>query len=215
MFKKISLALLLAVSFAFSYSFTAFPPMTGKDKVAVNPVIFADQKNSGGTELFVYYGLTSKWDISASVLSCNGLSNFSTMVRYDLGKGLVGGLRGNASWIIPQLSYCWENNRFIIQASASSQFTYDYSDKPALFGLVCPGYKFCDWLNICCEVNPGYYLQDGDFANSSVREKGFGIDVAPSIGLQIGNCTFSIALPIYNVQKNPSRTFGAWFYFSK
>jgi hypothetical protein len=197
MFKKTLLIMLLMVFCVFSYSFTAFPPITGKGNFAINPVIFADKKNSGGGELFLYCGLTNKWDICSSILSSNGSSSVATMVRYDAGKGLMGILRGNASWILPQLNYCWENDRLFVQASASSQITYDYSDRPALFGLICPGYKFNNWLSFCCEVNPGYYMQDGDFANCSIREKGFGYDIVPSLGLQIGDCTFSIALPIY------------------
>jgi len=214
MFKKVLFVMLFSMSAAFSYSFTCLPPMTVEKSVAINPVFFADDNNSGGAETFFYYGITPKFDISSSILTVAGTSNFSTMVRYSL-QSYVLGIRANASWAVPQVSYCWEDDRFIFQACVASQFTYDYSDKPAIFGVVCPGYKFSDGVNFCLDLNPGYYMQDGDFANSAVRTEGFGLDVAPSLGIQVGDCVFSIAVPIFNVtQKDPVTTFGAWVYYS-
>jgi len=136
------------------------------------------------------------------------------MLRYSLGSLLNAGIRGNASWATPQLNFNWENKSFIFQSCLASQFTYDYSDKPAVYGVFCPGYKFSDNFNICCDINPGYYLQEGDFANLWVRSKGFGLDIAPSIGLGVEQAIFSIALSIYDVTGESAVTFGAWIYYS-
>jgi hypothetical protein len=187
--------------------------MTEEKSLAINPVIFMDDNNSGGSETFFYYGITKKVDISTSIATVGGSSNFSTMLRYDLNDVLIG-IRANASWAIPQISYNWEDERYIFQTCLSSQFTYDYSNKPSIFGVVCPGYIFSDHVDFCLDLSPGYYMQDGDFANNAVRAKGFEFDVVPSVGLHFGDCLFSIAAPIYNVtQKDPSVTFGAWIYY--
>jgi len=214
MFKNALIALVLSVSSLMAYSFTCFPPMTEKGAFAVNPAFFADNNNSGGVETFLYYGLTEKSDFCSSILTVNGSSNFSVMYRHSFGSLLNAGLRMNTSWATPQFNLNWENKSFIFQSCVASQVTYDYSDKPAIYGVFCPGYKFSDNINICCDINPGYYLQDGDFANLWVRAKGFGLDVAPSIGFMVGQAVFSIALPIYDITNESTVTFGAWVYYS-
>jgi hypothetical protein len=153
-------------------------------------------------------------DFCSSVLTVNGSSNFSVMYRHTLGSLLNAGIRMNASCVTPQLNFNWENKVLILQSCIASQFTYDYSDKPSIYGVLCPGYKVSDNFNICCDINPGYYIQDGDFANLWVRSKGFGLDIAPSIGFGVGNCLFSVAIPIYNVTEKPAVTLGAWVYYS-
>ena len=214
MIKKMLVVLALSVSSLMAYSYTCFPPMTGKGFIAVNPAFFMDNNNSGGMETLLYYGLTDKSDFCSSILTVNGSSNFSVMYRHTLGSLLNAGIRMNASWATPQINFNWENKSLILQSCLASQFTYDYPDKPAIYGVICPGYKISDNFNICCDINPGYYLQDGDFANLWVRSKGFGLDIAPSIGLMVGQCTFSIALPIYDVTEELAVTFGAWVYYN-
>lgn len=214
MFKKMVIALALSVSSLFAYSYTCFPPMTVDGSLAVNPAFFMDNNNSGGMETFLYYGLTKKSDFCSSVLTVNGSSNFSVMYRHTLGSLSNAGLRMNTSWATPQINFNWENESSIFQSCIATQVTYDYPDKPAIYGVFCPGYKISNNVNICCDINPGYYLQDGDFANLWVRSKGFGLDMAPSIGFTVGQGIFSVALPIYDVTNKPSVTFGAWFYFN-
>lgn len=213
MFKKVLIVLALSISSLMAYSYTCFPPMTEKGSFAVNPAFFMDDNNSGGMETFLYYGLAEKMDFCFSILTVNGSSNFSVMYRYAI-EDLNFGIRLNSSWTIPQINYNWEDDLFIFQTSIASQFTYDYSDKPAIYGIFCPGYKISDNFNICCDINPGYYLQDGDFANLWVRSKGFGLDIVPSIGFGVGNCLFSIAVPIYDMTNESTVTFGAWVYYS-
>lgn len=214
MFKKVLLVVVCSLSVLHAYSYTCFPLMTEKDALAVNPVVFADDKNSGGMETFLYYGLTAKSDLSTSMLTVNGASNFSVMYRHTLGNLSNAGVRVNASWVIPQLNFNWEDDRFIFQSSVASQFTYDYMNAPAMYAVACPGVKISDQLNVCLDINPGYYLQDGDFANCAVRAKGLSLDIAPSVGFTVGNCLFSVALPMYNVTQDASITFGAWIYYS-
>jgi hypothetical protein len=213
MFKKALLIAVFSVASVLAYSYTCFPPLANEGEIAINPVLFMDDNNSGGMETFFYYGLTDKFDISTSILTVGGTSDFSAMLRYGLCNDYKIGIKANASLAIPQLSFDWEDDLFIFQSMVATQFVYDYSNKPAIYGSFCPGYKISDIINICVDLNPGYYLQDGDFANYAVREKGFGFDIAPSLGFAVGDCLFSIALPIYNVQKDAQVTFGAWLYY--
>lgn len=208
------MVILISVSSLFAYSYTAFPPITGKETFAVNPAFFADKKNSGGMELFLYYGLTDKLDICPSILVTNGYSNFSGMLRYDFGNSKILSVKGNASSVIPQFTISLENDLLYLQGSVASQITYDYADKPAFYGIVCPGIKLFKLFDLFCEVNPGYYNQDGDFANCALRTEGFGLDVVPGIGFGIGKVLFSIAIPIYNVNNDATPTFGMWLYYS-
>jgi len=214
MFKKVLLAVVVSVMSVFSYSYTCFPPLAEEGKFAINPVLFMDDNNSGGMETFFYYGLMENMDISTSILTtADGYAGFSTMLRYAIGQPVIG-LKLNPSLAIPQLSYDWEDDLFILQSTVASQIVYDYSDKPAFYGTVSPGYKFSEIVNLCVDLSPGYYMQDGDFANYAVRNKGFGFDIAPSLGFAVGDCLFSVAVPIYNVQKDAKVTFGAWFYYT-
>lgn len=212
MFKKVLLIAAFAVASVSAYSYTCFPPLTVEGKFAVNPVIFADDKNSGGMETFFYYGLMKNMDISTSILTVNGSSGFSTMLRYGVGSSVLG-VKLNPSLVIPQISYDWEDDRFILQSTVASQIVYDYSDKPAFYATISPGLKLSESTNINLDLSPGYYLQDGDFANYAGRTEGFGFDIAPCIGFAVGNCIFSVSVPIYNVQKDPTITFGAWLYY--
>ena len=143
MFKKVLLVTMFALTSVFSYSYTCFPPMTSENSLAINPVVFMDDNNSGGAETFFYYGITDKFDISSSISTYNETSNFSTMLRYNL-NDYVFGIRANTSWAIPQISYVWEDELLMLQTFVASQITYDYSNKPAFFGVVSPGFKFLD-----------------------------------------------------------------------
>jgi hypothetical protein len=214
MFKKGLLVLLFISMSVFSYSYTCFPPITQEGSIAINPAFSMSGNNEGGMETFFYYGVTDKFDICTSILTAYKLSDFSVMSRYAVGDFFIAGFRANPSWATPQLSFSWEDDRYIFQSCLASQFTYDYANKPAMYGVFCPGFKFSEDINICCEINPGYYLQDGDFANLAVRSKGFDLDIVPSLGIQVKDCVFSIAAPIYCVpHKNHAVTFGAWIYY--
>ncbi len=104
MFRKSLLVLALFAVSAFSYSYTIFAPMTGAGSFALNPVIYVDDRNSGGTEVFMYYGLTDKLDFCSSISTTNGVGGFSTMLRYDFGGAKILGLRVNPSWISPHFN---------------------------------------------------------------------------------------------------------------
>jgi hypothetical protein len=214
MFHKFIFILIFSLSSLYSYSFTCLPPLAVKNSLAVNPVLFIEDKNSGGMETFIYYGMTDKADVNVSILTVNGVSNFSAMYRHSCGESFNYGLRANASWLSPSLYFGWEDDQFIIQATASTQFTYDYMEAPAIYGVFCPGIKFSEKMNFCCDFNPGYYMKEGDYANCAPRSEGFDIDIVPSFGFQIEECTFSMAMPIYNTLHDVIFTFGMWVYFN-
>lgn len=75
-------------------------------------------------------------------------------------------------------------------------------------------WDFISTIKLFCEVNPGYYLQDGGFANTTSRDEGFGLDMVPGIGFRIGFSFFSIACPIFDITNDPKATFGAWWSFA-
>jgi hypothetical protein len=220
MFKKflVITCITLFISNAFPYSYTTYPSITDKGAFAVNPVFFAERTgNVGGMELFLYYGLSEKFDIA---FSYNNLSNLPyAMLRYDAGKSNIFSLKISTSSIIPQYTVQIENKIFYLTGSVASQISFQYAKDPAFFGIVCPGYKPFKWLDIFCETNPGYYLYadtakgQTDFANNALRAEKFDLDIVPGIGLTIGDCFFSISMPVYNVLHNSSVTFGAWFYY--
>jgi hypothetical protein len=216
----IVLGVAFLISNVFSYSYTTFPSMTDKDVFSVNPVVFADRTgNTGGMELFLYYGLAKNTDIA---FSYNNLSNSpSAMLRYDVGhSNNIFSLKATTASVIPQYTVQLENATFYLSGSIASQISFQYAKDLAFFGVVCPGYKPLKWLDIFCEANPGYYLHadtakgQADFANNALRAQKFDLDIVPGIGLTIGKCLFSIAMPVYNVVHNSSVTFGAWIYYS-
>jgi hypothetical protein len=214
-FRKSLLVLVASLSSIFAYSYTGFPPSTGANTFAVNPILFADHKNSGGTEVFFYYGLTDKWDVSTSM---TGIGDFTTMLRYDFGGSKIIGLRASPSWVAPQVSLSFENDHAYFQGVVAAQFMYDYADKPAIYGILCPGFKLTKHIDVFCELNPGYYMADEDFANCALRRKGAALDVVPGIGLTIGKVLFSIAFPGYNIYSAQHHmaagSIGAWIYYS-
>jgi hypothetical protein len=214
-FHKSLLVLITCLSLIFAYSFTAFPPITGANTFAINPVLFADRPNSGGTEVFFYYGLTDKWDVSTSI---TGIGDFTAMLRYDFGGSKILGLQASPSWVTPQFYLTLENDHYYLQGVVAAQFSYDYIKKPALYGILCPGFKLTKNIDFFCEVNPGYYMNEDDFANCSFRRKGAALDIVPGIGLTIGKVLFSIAFPGYNIYSAnhhmATGSIGAWVYYS-
>jgi len=221
MFKKFLTITCIALfaSNAFSYSYTAYPLITGKGAFAVNSVFFAEKTgNVGGMEFFLYYGLSEKFDLA---FSYNNLSNLPfAMLRCDVGKSNIFSVKTSTASIVPQYTTQLENKTFYLTGSVASQISFQYAKDPAFFGIVCPGYKPFEWLDIFCEVNPGYYLYadtakgQADFASNALRTEKFDLDIVPGIGLTIGGCLFSISVPIYNIMHNSSITFGAWFYYT-
>jgi len=109
-FQKSLLVIAFCVASVFPYSYTIFAPMTNAGSFAVNPVVYVDNRNSGGTEIFLYYGLIDKLDFCSSISETNGFSSFSTMLRYDLGGSKILGVRVNPSWISPHFNINLEND---------------------------------------------------------------------------------------------------------
>lgn len=212
MFRKIFIGLLFFMSQAFSFSYSSFPPITEKNKLAISPFIFADAKNSGAMETFFFYGLDAKIDFSISMLTGYGTGDFSFMPRYKIGQ-VITAVRANASWADPQFTYTYTKGKFNTQFSGVSRITYDYPKNPAFYAIVAPYYFLSDKVDVCLDITPGYYAQDGDFGG--LRAKGFGLDLGPCLGLQIGDAAFLVlSFPIYNVQKNAQVTFGLGFYYT-
>ena len=94
------------------------------------------------------------------------------------------------------------------------QGPYETPEKVSEWAILCPFLKVGTGNDIFCEVNPGYYSQDGEFSNFWLREKGFGLDIIPGVGFTIRDVLFSAAVPIYDVTNNPSVAFGVWAFFA-
>src|SRR4030042_3123884 len=215
-FKIFILAVCLSVSSIFSYSYTAFPLLTGEKTLVLNPFLYFDGTGAVGNDIFLSYGLTSKMDIWSQVSmfkTKEGTSvDFSTMLRYDLGKTNILAVRASQWYVAPQYHFSIENDKVGFQANVAAQIAFDYPKDPAFYAVLSPLVKlFGGKMNIFAEINPGYYMMDGDFANLAIRPEGFGLDVVPGIGLSIGSTLVSIACPIYNITTDATPTFGMWW----
>jgi hypothetical protein len=210
------ISLTVLASSAFSYSYTAFSLMSGDNTLCVNPFVFADGTGFVGTDLLVSYGMTEKSDIWLSYYQDNmGGNNFSLMARYDIKNSNILALKADPSAFSLQYHTIKENDKFGFQANAAIQLGYEYMDKPAIYAVLAPLIKLgSTGIDVFCEVNPGYYSQDGDFANLWERPEGFGLDVVPGIGVTVGDALISLSAPIYDVTNEPTPTFGAWVFFA-
>lgn len=213
-----ALAVFLIAFSAFSYAYTPFSLMAGKNTFAINPFVYVDNDGVYGQDLFLGYGITDRADIwlDINIIPEFQATDASMMLRFDLtGKGTIVALRANGTYISPQFHWIWENSRIALQANIVSQINYDYPDKPAIYGILSPALKLFGGLaDIFCEINPGYYMQDNDFANLYTRPEGFGLDIVPGVGFAVGSTLFSLACPIYDVANEPKATFGAWWFFA-
>lgn len=214
--KKMFSVILLCCALAHGYSYTAYAMMTPEKDFTVNPFIYADLQGFVGSSIILGYGMTGKSDIWFTMSMGNdGSTDFSSTVRYDFGKNNILALVGGSSSISPQYHFIWENDRLAIQANAAAQFAYDYMDKPALFAVLSPVLKLFKGIDVFVEANPGYYMQDGDFANLWFRPEGFGLDLVGGFGFSVGSVLFSVACPVYDVTNDPTPTAGLWFLYSK
>lgn len=212
------IAVFLNFTSIFSYSYTCFPISTGEETFVLNPYFYTDGKGSVGNELFLAYGITDKLDIwsDISLFYSDGItiSDFSTMIRFDIWKSNIIAVRISPWYVSPQYHFSWENKVCGFQANIAAQFAYDYYKNPAIYGIFCPHIKFFEGLfDLFVEISPGYYMEDQDFANLAIRKEGFGMDIAPGIGFGIKETLFSIACPIYNVTTDATPTFGMWWCF--
>lgn len=217
-FKSIILAVCLYATSLFSYSYTCFSISTGEETLALNPYLYADGKGAVGNDLFLAYGITNRLDIWSHVSLFNSdgsnVTDFSTMLRFDIGKSNIIAVRVSPWYVSPQYHFSWENDVWGFQANIAAQVAYDYTEDPAVYGIFCPHIKFFQGnFDFFVEVSPGYYQFEGDFANCAVRKEGFDLDITPGIGFGIMETLFSIACPIYNVTTDAAPTFGMWWCF--
>ena len=214
--KKFLLAVLLACTLTHGYSYTALAYLTPEKTIAVNPFFYADLQGFVGSSLLLSYGMTEKTDIWMSMgMGNDGSTSFSVTARYDLGNTNIIALMASPYNVIPQYNFAWENDRVCLQANAAIQLSFDYMDKPALYAILSPVLKLGKGFDVFVEANPGYYMQDGDFANLWFRPEGFGLDLVGGIGFSVGDCIFSVACPVYDVTNTPTPTLGFWFFYSK
>ena len=215
-FKILTLAAFLFASSVFSYSYNAFSISTGEKTLILNPYFAADGLGGYANELFLAYGVTDKIDIWSDInmYPSNGMISvdFSTMVRYDIGKSNIIACRFGPKYVSPQYHLTLENDAFAFQANIVAQVSYDHYKDPAFYGILCPVVKlFGGNMDIFCEVNPGYYMFNLDIANLWPRPEGFGLDIVPGIGFAIKDALFSVSCPIYDVTNDASPTFGMWW----
>jgi len=215
--KSLILAVCIYATSIFSYSYTAFPIMTPENTMVLNPFIYFDGTGAAGQDVFLSYGVLSNLDIWSQVSTASypdGSTpvDFSAMLRYDLGKSNILALRVNPKWIAPQYHMAIENDKVGFQGNLAAQVSFDYYKDPAIYAILCPLVKiFGGKLDIFAEVNPGYYMMEGDFANLWVRPEGFGLDIVPGVGVSLGKSLFSVSCPIYDVTNDATPTFGMWW----
>jgi len=206
---------LMSVMMTYGYSYTAFSYITPEKALSVNPYFYADCKGFVGTSIFLGYGMTDKSDIYTQMSLFNdGSNSFSAMVRYNIKNSNIAAVAVSPLWIAPQYHFIWENDRIALQANATIQCSFDYIKKPAAYAVLSPVVKIIKGIDAFVEVNPGYYMQDGDFANLWYRSKGFGLDLTGGLGFSLGSVIFSVACPVYDVTNDPTPTLGLWFYYT-
>jgi hypothetical protein len=215
--KSFVLAVCLSASSLFAYSYTAFPSLAGDQTLVVSPFLYFDGTGAVGHDIFLIYGMTKNTDIWSQismVKTSEGTTvDFSGMIRYDLGKNNILALRASQWYVAPQYHFLIENDRFGFQANVAAQIAFDYYKNPAIYAILAPLVKLFDGkMDIFIEANPGYYMQEGDFANLAVRPEGFGLDLIGGIGLVVGKTLFSISCPVYNVTTDATPTFGMWWW---
>lgn len=215
--KKMLIAILFCSYSVFSYSYTAVGTIAGDKTFVLNPFLYFDGTGAVGEDIFLVYGMTVNTDIWSHVSLVktpeNTFIDFSAMVRYDLGKNNILALRGSQWYVAPQYHFLWENNSFGFQANVVAQIAFDYYKEPAFYAILSPIFKVLNTgIDIFVEFNPGYYMHDGDFANQSIRPKGFEFDITGGIGFPIGKTLFSLSCPIYNIRTNATPTFGMWWW---
>jgi len=214
--KKILFAVLLSCTLAHGYSYTAYSFMTPDKTFMVNPFIYADLQGFVGSSIIMGYGMNGKSDIWFTMSMGNdGSTDFSSTVRYDFGNNNILALLAGPWCMSPQYHIIWENDRVALQANVAVQFSYDYMDKPAMFAVLSPVLKLFKSIDVFVEANPGYYMQDGDFANLWYRPEGFGLDLVGGFGFSVGSVIFSVACPVYDVNHDPVPTAGLWFAYCK
>ena len=213
--RKIVFSLLIACSLAHGYSYSALAYLTPEKSLAMNPFFYADLQGFVGSSLFAGYGMTEKSDIWMTMSLFNDGSNFfSAMSRYGLNGSNILAVAASPVWVSPQYHFIWENGRVALQSNVAVQISYDYMDKPAFFAVLSPVLKLFKGIDVFVEANPGYYMQEGDFANLWYRPEGFGLDLVGGAGFSVGQCIFSVACPVYDVTNAPTPTVGFWFYYT-
>lgn len=124
--KSLILAVCVYASSAFSYSYTAFPFMTGENTLALNPFLYFDGTGAVGHDIFLEYGIFANvdiWSQISMVRTKDGTStDFSAMLRYDLGKSNILAIRASQWYVAPQYHLVWENDKFGFQANVAAQF---------------------------------------------------------------------------------------------
>ena len=227
MMQRILGLFLICFSFsAFSYSYSAFPNMSGQGNLIINPYLYADGKGNVGNDIAIAYGLTEKLDVW-SILSIGNTDStstttFKTMLRYDLGNNdILACLIGN-NYVSPQFHLVLENKIAGFQANVATKLDFKSVGTPSTYAIIAPLFKVFGgafdllfnnlYVDVFCEANPGYY-KDGDNANNWTRAKGFGLDVVPGIGLGFQNSLVSIAVPVYDVNHKTTPTVAVWWEY--
>jgi len=217
MMKRVVLFCLATALSASAFSYSCFyGASTGSKTLSICQFIYGDTTGFVGSDLLLGYGITDKFDVTSTISINNiGPVTWAVMPRMEIVKGLLGAVRFSDSYLSPQMHGVWDiTTLFTLQANAAVQLTYDYMARPAVYGVVCPILKIPRTpIDVSCDVVPVYTAQDQDVVLGFLRDRGFSLDVVPSVGLSIGTCLFSLAAPIANVNRHPVPSFGAWWLF--
>jgi hypothetical protein len=228
--RMIALSLLIAVSLAFPYSFSAWTSMTGAKTFAITPFFYfapvgsATEDMDINADAVVGYGFTDKIDMFVNIATVNLKSDpgaYSTtwiMPRYDLGgNNIVAaqiGLEQDADNNLqvyggPHYHFFWENDRCAMEFNALALFHADSTAPTTASIYAAPVYKLLpNLLYPFVEVDPTYTFGDGG-----------GLDFVLAPGLWIGipgtPHQFSISVPISGIKDGSVSTgIYAWYWVS-
>lgn len=205
--KKILTALFVALISvnSFSYSYSCFPVMTGKNTLAINPYVYG--LHTVSTDLVVSYGITNSFDLWSNVGTLSLYPEFSYdnwwgMARYDLGGSNILALQANHLYSSLQYHNCIENSYAFLQDNAGVTYTYEAPKDVSVWLITSPGVKIGKTgLDVYCDINLSYII------NGS-----FGLFLTPGIGFNFKGNLFSLGIPLGDVTQGIDPIVGLWYF---
>jgi hypothetical protein len=215
---------LLAVTLAHPYCFTAWTTMTGAKTVAINPFFYVAPLGTGldvSGDFVGGYGFSDNVDLYANLASLNLKSDFGSysgswvMPRYQVKENHILALQLGADAdfkyfdIIPQYHYVKDQEAWVLEVNATAKFNTFDMGKPELGACIAPVYKLKkDVLYPFLEFNPTVTVGDGG---------GFDFTLAPGVWIGIPETPhqFSVSLQLSGIKdNNVSAGIYLWYWYS-
>ena len=212
--KKILMSMIVCaiVFYAFPYSYSCFPMMSGKRTIVANPYAYVYNFKSSttvGADLLAAVGITDNIDVWANVGSITFIPDFSYnswwgMVRYAITKNNLAAILANDEYISLQYhGMFFETTHWYMQNNTGLNITYNSNDL-SLWTCITPGYKFNSKFDIFCDIIP----------ITGFKQHTQTLRLVPGIGINLSNNSFSLGIIMDDVTNKPDYSIGLWWYHS-